>query len=277
MSCSVSFHWRILTLSTAFLLVSSLRLFAQKADEMRIEHITEEQGMSSSVVNTIFQDKQGMLWFGAFDGLNEYNGMTFRHFRQSLPDSLSDGITTIRHIAQDFTGALWLATNNKRTVSRFNPITQTFYSIPVGGKNSPIMVRTILEDADNILWFATSRGLYRLDRPNMSIQEYSESNALASMEIIALAEDVSKTLWIATKTSIYALNRERTSLHKLESAFQSDITTLVVQSGAQSDSAQTLLWLGTQAHGIICINSKTSQIQDSFTQVQGLTSNRFTL
>jgi ligand-binding sensor domain-containing protein/class 3 adenylate cyclase len=261
-------QWRIFTLSAIYCLFATFQLFAQKAEEMRIEHITEEQGLSSSVVHTIFQDKQGMLWFGAFDGLNEYDGMKFRHFHQTLPDSLSNGISAVRCIAQDFTGALWLATNSKRGVSRFNPITQTFGFFPITSKNAPLTVTAILEDAENTLWFATSRGLYRLDRQNMSIQAHSEVNVLASASIIALAEDASKTLWIATKTSIFRLDKGRTSLRKLECGLPSNVA--ISNLVQQSDSAQTLLWLGTEASGIICVNAQTSQIHASYTQAQGL-------
>lgn len=37
-------------------------------------HLDNNNGMSNSSVNVIFQDSQGIMWFGTWDGLNRYDG-----------------------------------------------------------------------------------------------------------------------------------------------------------------------------------------------------------
>ena len=237
---------------------------------MRIERITEEQGLSSSVVNTIFQDRRGILWFGAFDGLNEYDGLKFRHFHQTLPDSLSSGIGTITHIAHDFTGALWLATLSKRGVSRFNPINETFDFFPVAPATSTIQIHTILEDANKALWLGTSHGLYRLDRTTMRFQAVSVPN-LPQADIIELREDAAQTLWIATPARVYALDKSRRVVRQIECGVQANDR--IAAFALQQDTSKTLLWIGTGKQGVHCIDGNNAQILVSLTQEQGLTSN----
>ena len=54
--------------------------------------ISVEQGLSQSSVYSILQDGEGSMWFGTEDGLNRYDGYSFRIFRHEPdnPDSLSD-------------------------------------------------------------------------------------------------------------------------------------------------------------------------------------------
>src|SRR5512147_1605673 len=59
---------------------------------LRFDHIGIEQGLSQSSVQAIFQDSLGFLWFGTQDGLNRYDGYTFKTYKPDpdAPNSLSD-------------------------------------------------------------------------------------------------------------------------------------------------------------------------------------------
>lgn len=41
-------------------------------------HITNLDGLSQSTVQTIVKDKYGFMWFGTRDGLNRYDGYSFK-------------------------------------------------------------------------------------------------------------------------------------------------------------------------------------------------------
>lgn len=45
---------------------------------LRFDRISIEQGLSQSSVHVIFQDSRGFLWFGTQDGLNRYDGYSFK-------------------------------------------------------------------------------------------------------------------------------------------------------------------------------------------------------
>src|SRR5512138_913143 len=59
---------------------------------LRFDHLGIEQGLSQSSVNVIFQDSRGFLWFGTQDGLNRYDGYSFKTYKPDpdVPGSLSD-------------------------------------------------------------------------------------------------------------------------------------------------------------------------------------------
>jgi len=42
------------------------------------------QGLSNNGVSCIYQDHNGFMWFGTFDGLNRFDGTRFTIFRNQL-------------------------------------------------------------------------------------------------------------------------------------------------------------------------------------------------
>jgi len=80
------------------------------AGYMRFDHLTVMDGLSENSVQAIHQDRQGFLWFGTQEGLNQYDGYDFTVYKADPndPDALSDAFITA--IVEDSTGALWLGT-----------------------------------------------------------------------------------------------------------------------------------------------------------------------
>jgi len=55
--------------------------------------LTIEDGLSQGMVSSIIQDRAGFMWFATKDGLNRYDGYSFRVFRHDPADS-----TTVRDL-----------------------------------------------------------------------------------------------------------------------------------------------------------------------------------
>ncbi|HEY8920740.1 MAG TPA: two-component regulator propeller domain-containing protein, partial [Chitinophaga sp.] len=48
-----------------------------------------EQGLSNNAVTSIYQDYNGFMWFGTYDGLNRYDGYNFTIYRNEFNDTNS--------------------------------------------------------------------------------------------------------------------------------------------------------------------------------------------
>ena len=46
-----------------------------------INRLTNNEGLSNSSVNVIYQDSNNLMWFGTWDGLNLYNSREFKTFK----------------------------------------------------------------------------------------------------------------------------------------------------------------------------------------------------
>ena len=91
-------------------IVVSTNLFAEPLYQFHT--LTKKDGMSSTVVYDVTQDKDGFMWFGTEDGLQKYDGFelkTYRHGRLK-PNSITSNI--VRSVLTDSAGRLWVGTEN---------------------------------------------------------------------------------------------------------------------------------------------------------------------
>ncbi|MBL8512615.1 MAG: hypothetical protein JNJ55_01385, partial [Betaproteobacteria bacterium] len=72
----------------------------------RWRHLETEFGLPPRVAWTVFRDSRGIDWIGGRNGLVRFDGATLKAFTPS--DGLA--LSTVRAIAEDKTGALWIAT-----------------------------------------------------------------------------------------------------------------------------------------------------------------------
>ena len=110
-------------------------------------HYQVENGLSNNATICSLQDKKGFLWFGTKDGLNRFDGYSFKIFRNLPNDSGSIGSNFIHCLYEDPTGILWAGTENG--LYQFNEATESFLQ-PKGTTNIPI--RDIRMDGKGDLW-----------------------------------------------------------------------------------------------------------------------------
>lgn len=100
-----------------------------------LEQLDNTKGLSNSSVNCIFQDSQNLLWIGTWDGLNRYDGNSFKIFRseQDNKKALSNQVTL--KIGEDHEGQIWVLTMHG--INRYNKKTDTFEHYYFSRKNNP--------------------------------------------------------------------------------------------------------------------------------------------
>ena len=87
------------------------------------QQITNEAGLSNSSINCIYQDSSGLMWFGTWDGLNIYNGTSFRVYKPESKNNKSISNNIIRSIVEERKGVLWIATDDG--INRFDGASAT--------------------------------------------------------------------------------------------------------------------------------------------------------
>src|SRR5512138_343393 len=129
---------------------------------IRFEHLTIEDGLSQNAGLAIFQDSKGYLWIGTQDGLNRYDGYTFKVYKHDPDDPSSISYNSILALEEDKNGYLWIGTWGGG-LNRFDPATGIFrqYHHTPGewSSLSHETVTSLKQDSSGTLWVGTLGGL----------------------------------------------------------------------------------------------------------------------
>src|SRR5689334_16959673 len=90
------------------LCLTMLRFVVFANDNLHVDYIGIERGLSNNAVTCIYQDHQGFMWFGTYDGLNRYDGYNFKIYRNIIGDSNSLRDNHIYAIEEDEKYRLWI-------------------------------------------------------------------------------------------------------------------------------------------------------------------------
>lgn len=173
---------------------------------LRFINLGLKDGLSQSTVPVTLQDRFGFLWIGTEDGLNRYDGYTFKIFRPDMnnPDSISD--RWITSLYEDSQGYLWIGTR-QGGLNRYDFETGkfTYYlNNPLDQESiSSNYVTAILENEKGELWIGTNVGLNILDRQTGTFKHFysdpEDSSTISSNLVTTLFEDSRGILWIGTE------------------------------------------------------------------------------
>ena len=231
---------------------------AAHAQELRFRQLTPDDGLSSSYVQSIFQDARGFLWFGTDKGLDRYDGYSVRGYRhrRTDPRSIADGtINVVRAIGGD---TMWVGTN--AGLSRYDAGLDAFTNHRIGQPARP--VRGIADDGRGGLWIGTDDGLHRFDRKSgTTAPADGAARELAGLNVLALHRDARGRLWIGTQTrGLFVLDPAGSTMRRYAQSAQDprslpddDVRSIV-------EDATGTLWIGTWNGGLARLNPETGEV-----------------
>ncbi|WP_303318060.1 two-component regulator propeller domain-containing protein [Flavivirga abyssicola] len=210
-----------------FCLITYLFLFfsgiydAGSQNGIYFDHITTDDGLSQSDINSIYQDDQGFMWFATHEGLNKYDGYNFTIYSPDSNNPNSINSNLIFSLAGDKDGNLWVGTTGKG-VNHFDKSLEKFthFLHEEGNGNSLVNnhISSIYVDNKNRLWVGTIDGLdlADLNRPLDSIKfEHFNLDHGRLMSVFgdnnvhSIFEDSKGQIWVGGSRGIYKLSRDQ--------------------------------------------------------------------
>lgn len=179
-----------------------------------INLFTIEDGLSQTSVNCLIQDSKGFLWIGTQDGLNKYDGYTFRIFRNNPADTTSLSNNFINCIYEGANGNIWVGTNYG--LNMYNIHTEEFirYYHDPGDINSlkEDEIYDIYEDKSGYVWIKTENYLTRLNPRSNKFRHYEHYNDVFNFLSVnakfSIFEDHKGQLWVGTKDGLNYFDRK---------------------------------------------------------------------
>jgi len=205
-------------------LLAVFSLNASKASKWIPMNLSNEDGLSNSAITCIFQDSEGLIWFGSWDGLNRYDGTNIRVFKPDIFDEGSLSNNVIRNLLEDKHRNLWVVTNEG--INRFLSNTMTFASYFSGNEYMRVLEQNLKAciGPDSILYVSLVRfGLSYYDEithdfKSLKLPDFSDSDY---KKITGLSDGNSSTLFLLSQEGkIFAYTKKV----KFEKLFEEDLS-----------------------------------------------------
>ncbi|CAM2005817.1 ligand-binding sensor domain-containing protein [Acanthopleuribacter pedis] len=222
-------------------------------------NLGSNDGLSQSTVWASLQDDLGFVWIATTEGLNRYDGHTFKVFKHdpNNPNSLADN--QIRDLCLGNDDDFWMATANG--LSRYIPKQNRFetYRNQQGEPDSLSYNYTVcLAKSDDSLWIGTREGLNRMrfDQPGR-FQRFrhdpQDPMSLNHNEVRGILFDRQKRLWVATFGGLAQFDPERQAFIRYP-AGPGGLSHNQVR--ALAEDSEGFIWAGT-SNGLNRFNPET--------------------
>ncbi|RXK83626.1 hybrid sensor histidine kinase/response regulator transcription factor [Filimonas effusa] len=247
------------------LLICLLNPFILLSQDYAVRYLDIGQGLSNNSVMNIYQDAQGYMWFGTYDGLNRYNGYDFEVYRNNIGDTNSLLSNSIYCITGDAANNLFVG--GQIGVSVFNAARSKFSRLwyTPAGKTSAEPVSDIVHHVK-----ALGNNALLVGSHNLGLLLFRQGATHTGEQVPLVAgskksyrynvsgiEPVSDhEAWIfIDKKGLYFFNSKTAELRA--------VNTQLTQTTCIRKDSTGRLWLGTN-DGLYCLESKTGALLSGF-------------
>ena len=222
--------------------------------DIRFEEVQSINSLSHNSVTYIHQDKQGFLWVGTFNGLNKYDGYSFKIYKLSDQEHQRPSTNRISSIHEDSRGLLWIELYDG-SYKCFNPINEVFYPIPAEVDSSfhPRFTH-FFESEDGTICLSTEKSgvlLFRFSdiahAPvlHQLVNRPGEEQVLTDNGINFVTQDKNRYLWIGTDSGLTRVHEE-----DLDQEHPRVLKYFTERSFTTCEKVGDRLWFGNNINGV---------------------------
>lgn len=173
-----------------------------QASRIIFDRITTEDGLASSRVTSILQDRKGYMWIGTAEGLCRYDGYSFKTFSPVAGDPESIQGSYIDQLFEDTSGAIWIFFSSGG-ISRYDPVADSFRNFTKEWLRQQLRVYGNLSCFSSALpghlFIGTENGLLEYDESAKTLTRFGQSgSAVVSSPVNCLYLAPDSTFWVGT-------------------------------------------------------------------------------
>lgn len=248
----------------ALILALFFASFCSFSQDHSVRFLDISDGLSNNSITTIYQDKDGYMWFGTYDGLNRYDGYTFKIFRNEINNENSLSNNTIYCIDGDENRQIWIGGNKGASV--YDPSKALFYSVKYKDNSSGAevvlkdVVHQIKSVSNELVLLATQNsGLLAFERgafTGKTIPIAKLKNPF-KYDVLGIQKDRKGSgCWIYVRdlgVCYYNFSSKKIQL----------ITPLMVEVKCMANNSDGNLWIGTD-EGLFLFNTTTFSVSENY-------------
>ena len=260
-------------MSKNHIIICMLTLFAWLLPEpsqanYMFKHYGVETGLSQSTVFTVIQDRTGFIWLGTKEGLNRFDGTSFKIYRAHNDEhSLRSNIVT--SLFEDVKGNIWVGTDIGVWI--YNPMTDAFSHFNVktaGGTRVTNSVSYITGNNQYIYIAANEQGVFRY---NLKDGTLTNNPLTGYSNVVGMALGKDNRIWLGLfGAGLYSADLSLRQLQPFVAAdgsqpFAGDIVSSILSYSPDC------LFVGADRRGLCEINMATRQCNTIVDRYDGKT------
>lgn len=182
----------------------------------QVKHFSVSDGLAQGVVMSILQDQKGLIWLSTWNGLNKFDGYTFKTYKTSQESKYTFGSNRMGTISESKYGDIWCPTYDGQACL-FDVETETFIDvlqpIELSTKQTNYVTR-IYSLEKGIAWILCENGYaFRVDeqlcKKGEGITLYATSNHnLKGDQIFNVYQDSEEDEWILTDKGVSIIGKK---------------------------------------------------------------------
>ncbi len=233
-------------LPTYILILFSVSVYAQR---YTIRNFSVQDGLPQSQISAIFQDRDGYLWIGTYDGLSRFDGREFRNFYRH--DGLAENF--VRTIMQRRNGDIWFGHYHGH-ISVLNHKTGKLKHLILPEHIKHSMISHIYEDDQSRIWIATiDNGVVLVDGEEWTT--ISADNGLPATSVFEIFQIAADRFLVATDTGLVDFTLRGSGDYIFHLIPERDgLPDLAISSILKTDSGKLLI--GTYGDGVYSCSIK---------------------
>ncbi len=167
--------------------------------------------INNNNVNTIFEDDQGLLWFGTYSGVSQYNWFTNQFEVFNIVDDISKTPNT-QNLYVDKKGVIWFGFGDSGILKYdVQKNEQKLFDLKDGSLKDNYVYTLYSPDHEH-LYIGTEKGVIVLNMKTNTSKIYDHPNNLDGgkgfLFIRSIFVDQQKRIWVGTLTGLYVINQE---------------------------------------------------------------------
>lgn len=245
----------------AFLTISACGLFSPMpvyaaSDRGGLKSLTLSDGLSDLLVNVIYKDSKGFIWFGTESGADRFDGNRILRFPLELSTS---GSRRVQAICESESGVLFIG--NAQGLFALRP-----------GKSIPERINpskldfsvNALYSAGNTLYIGSRYGLFIYDEKSGKLTQklLSADNLSSENQIYGIQPDGKTALWLLTSRKLWLYGIGDQSFKAFDIPVDASATRLSEINGQ--------LYIGTDGDGVVPFDISSRKFNAAFKLGNGI-------
>ncbi len=230
--------------------------------------LSTEDGLASSDVRLVFQDRKGFIWFGTNGTLQRYDGRTMKRYSPDPTQPNSITLPFVTSIVEDKNDYLWMS-GYYPFINQYDPRTDEFKEYKLPDSLQSVITQLYLDQKNN-LWIGTrKKGIIRFNYQKKTFENFPIPlpESIKSSNVYSILEDSFGDLWFISDRELYRFSWNDNLLYAYSSQNFVDLNGYLSTSNIL-EGKDNKLWLISFRQGIF----QYDRNRDTFTKITPKTS-----